>query len=109
MSRTEQGISVHSRSCCSDTTIGRNGSEQRADIRPFRPAESLLKRAIRIVVRSMYLDLRHDKTGAVLNHLPSQARHEARDEQQHRIAERDSRHRDEGTPAIAPEIAPGEL
>ena len=57
----------------------------------------------------MYLDLRHDKTGAVLDHLPSQARHKARDEQQHRIAERDGRHRDKGAPTIAPEIAPREL
>jgi hypothetical protein len=56
----------------------------------------------------MYLDLRHDKTSAVLDHLPSQSRHKARDEQQHGIAKRDGGHRDESTPGIAPKIAPRE-
>jgi hypothetical protein len=57
----------------------------------------------------MHLNLGHDETGTVLDHLPSQAGHQARNEQQHDIAKRYGGHRDESTPRIAPEIAPREL
>src|SRR5579863_825008 len=109
MGGTQQAVTIDSRGDSLDLTIRGDAGQQRVDIRPLPSADSLLKRAIWIVARRMHLDLGHYKTSAILNHLPSQARHQACNEQQHRIAERDCRHSNKSTPAIAPEVTPREL
>ena len=66
---------------------------------PLASPQSLLNRTVGVITRSVHLDLGDHKAGAVLDHLPAQARHQARNKQQHRIAKGDGGHSDKSTPA----------
>src|ERR1039458_1954504 len=109
MSRTQQTVSVNPGRRSINPAICGDGGQHSADICPLPPAQGLLNGTAGVVTGSMHLDLGHDETSTVLNHLPSQARHQARNEQQHHIAKRYGSHRDESTSGIAPQIAPCKL
>jgi hypothetical protein len=88
--------------------VGGDGGNQSADVSPVPPAQGLVNGTVRIVIRSMHLNIGENKIGAALNHLLPQPGHEARNEQQHGVAQADRRHRDQRSPGIIPEIAPRE-
>jgi hypothetical protein len=74
--------------------ISYDGGKNRADIRAWFRSQGLLKGTIGVVTWSVHLDLGGHKARAVLNHLLPQAFHQARNEQQHGVAQGNGSHRD---------------
>ncbi len=108
MGRADQAVAVHTGTCSPNPGVGGNGGDQRADIRPVSPAQGQLNGAVRVVIRSVHLDIREKETGAALDHLRAQPGHQTRDEEQHGVSQADRRHGDQRAARIEPKIAPRE-
>ena len=108
MGRTDQAVSVRSGTRSLNLGVSGDGGNQRPDICPVSPSQSLLNGTVRVVARSMHLNIREKQSGAGLNHLLAQSGHQARNEHQHSVAQANRSHGNQRPPWIIPKIAPCE-